>query len=146
MNGLAAAALAAGELICEFSDKGPRAGIAGAPPRTELLLLYEFPQAGPAQVLASNKPGRRPVVVREGRDGVHFIQPDGASVRVTSLTSCSRTKARGGEEICTRFAARHAWHFDSAALLDPDASFRRQPSGAAHGRCEPWSVEPRRAD
>jgi len=144
MSGLAAAALAAGELLCEFGD-GYRtsllAGIAGEPPRTELLLLYDFLQAGAAQVLASNKPGRRPVFVREGKEGIHFIQPDGASVRVTSLTACSRTKVRGGEEICSRFAARHAWHFDTAALVDPDASFRRQPSGAAAGRCEPWRAD-----
>lgn len=144
MNGLAAAALAAGELLCEFSDgyrKSLLAGIAGDPPRTELTLLYEFTNAGSARVLASNKPGRRPVLVREGKEGIHLIQPDGASVRVTSLTSCSRTKVRGGEEICTRFTARHAWHFDTTALLDADASFRRQPSGAAAGRCEPWRVD-----
>ena len=144
MNGLAAAALAAGELVCEFDDgyrKGLLAEIAGDPPRTELLLLYDFPQAGAARVLASNKPGRRPVLVREGKEGLHFIEPDGASVRVTSLTACSRTKVRGGEEICTRFAARHAWHFDSTALLDPDASLKRQPSGAAAGRCEPWRTD-----
>ena len=144
MSGLAAAALAAGELVCEFDDgyrKSLLAGIAGEPPRTELLLIYDFPQAGSARVLASNKPGRRPVLLREGRDGVHFIERDGASVRVTSLTGCSRTQMRGGEEICTRFAARHAWHFDTSALRDADASFKRQPSGAAAGRCEPWRTD-----
>ena len=96
--------------------------------------------------LHEHKPGRRPVLVREGKEGVHLIQPDGASVRVTSLTACSRTKVLGGKEICTRFAARHAWHFDTSAFLDADASFRRQPSGAAAGRCEPWNVERWRAD
>ena len=144
MNALAAAALAAGEMLCEFSDgyrKSLLAELAGEPLRAELLLLYDLRQPGPARVLASDKPGRRPVLVREGKEGIHFIQPDGASVRVTSLTSCSRTKVRGGEEICTRFAARHAWHFDTKALLDADASFRRQPSGAAAGACEPWRAD-----
>lgn len=149
MNALAAAALAAGELICEFGDgyrKSLLAEIAGDAPRAELVLLYEMLNAGSAQVLASNQAGRKPVLVRSGTDSIHFIQPDGASVRVTTLTSCMGAKSRDGQEICTRFAARHAWHFDTAARLDPDASLSRQPSGAATGRCEPWSAEPWRAD
>ena len=144
MNGLAAAALAAGELICEFSDgyrKSLLAEIAGDAPRTELLLIYDFQGAEAARVLASNKPGRRPILVREGYDGVHFIQRDGASVRVTTLTACTRVKARDGQEICTRFAARHAWHLDTTAHLDADGSFRRQPPGAATGTCEPWRID-----
>ena len=88
MNGLAAAALAAGELICEFSDgyrKSLLAEIAGDAPRTELLLIYDFPGADSARVLASDKPGRRPILVREGKDSVHFIQPEGASHRARRL-------------------------------------------------------------
>jgi hypothetical protein len=46
-----------------------------------------------------------------------------------------------GEEICSRFAARHAWHFDTTASLDAGASLRRQPSGAAAGACEPWKAD-----
>jgi hypothetical protein len=144
VNALAAAALATGEMVCEFSDgyrKSLLAEIAGEPARTELTLIYEFTQAGSAHVLASNKPGRRRVLIREGKEGIHFIQPDGASVRVTSLTSCSRTKVRGGEEICTRFAARHAWHFDTSVLLNAEASLGRQPSGAAAGACEAWRAD-----
>jgi hypothetical protein len=144
VNALAAAALASGELVCEFSDgyrKSLLAEIAGDPPRTELLLVYEFPDAASARVLASNKPGRRPVAVRAGSETVHFIQRDGASVRVTTLTACTRTTLRGAQEVCTRFAARHAWHFDTTAQLDADASFSRQPSGAALGACEPWRTD-----
>lgn len=144
MSPLAAAALAAGELVCEFSDGYRRsllAGVAAGAPRTELLLVYEGLQADSAEMLSSRQPGRRPVLVREGARYVHFIQAEGPSVRVTTLTECTRTKWVNGNDICTRFAARHAWHFDAAARLDPDASFARQPSGAASGVCEPWRVD-----
>jgi len=145
MNALAAAALAAGELICEFSDgyrKSLLAEIAGDAPRTELVLLFEALSREEAQVVSTVRPGRRTVQVRATQDLLHLIERDGASVRVTTLTGCTRTRWRGGEQVCTRFDARHAWHFDTAAHLEPDASFRRQPSGAALGSCEPWRVDP----
>jgi hypothetical protein len=144
VNSLAAAALAAGELICEFSDgyrKSLLAEIAGDPPRTELVLVFEALKDDAAQVLSTRQPGRREVEVHRTTEYLHLIQRDGPSVRVTTLTGCTRSRWRGEEEVCTRFAARHAWHFDTAAHLDPDASFRRQPSGAATGSCEPWRVE-----
>ena len=127
MNALAAAALAAGALICQFSD---------------VSLFFEALTHATAQVLSTRQPGRRDVEVHSTGDRVHLIQREGPSVRVTTLTGCTRTRLRGDQEVCTRFAARHAWHFDTAAHLDPDESFRRQPSGAASGSCEPWRVEP----
>ena len=145
MNALAAAALAAGELICEFSDgyrKSLLAEIAGDPPRTELVLVFEALSGDGAQVLSTARPGRRAVRVRATERLVHLIEQEGATVRVTTLTGCTRTRWRGTEELCTRFDARHAWHFDTAAHLEPDASFRRQPSGAALGSCEPWRIDP----
>jgi hypothetical protein len=144
VNGLTAAVLAAGELICEFSDgyrKSLLAAIAGDPPRAELMLVYEAVGQDSAQVFASGKPGRRPVQVRATERLVHFIQDDGPSVRVTTLTDCTRTKWGAGQEICTRFEARHAWHFDTLARFAPDASFERVPSGAATGSCEPWRLD-----
>ena len=144
MNELAAAALAAGELICEFTDGYRRsllAELAGDAPRTEMLLVYESLKSHSAEVLSSRKPGRAPVVVRAGARYVHFIQDEGSSVRVTTLTGCTRMKSKNGEELCTRFTARHAWHFDRSAQRDPDGSFSRQPSGAATGLCEPWRVD-----
>jgi hypothetical protein len=143
MNDLAAAALAAGELICEFTDGYRRsllAELAGEAQRTETLLVYESVKSHSAEVLSSRKPGRAPVVVREGPRYVHFIQDEGPSVHVTTLTACTRVTSQNGDERCTRFAARHAWHFDRSAHLDPDGSFGRQPSGAATGLCEPWRV------
>jgi hypothetical protein len=141
---LLATALAAGELICEFSDgyrKSYLAQLAGDAPRTEMFLVYEAVGGNAAQVVASRKAGRKPVEVRSEGEYIHLIQDDGPSVRVTTLTGCTRTKLRGGEEICTRFSARYAWHFDTAARLSPDESFRRQPSGGATGSCEPWRVD-----
>ncbi len=145
MNALAAAALAAGELICEFSDgyrKSLLAEMAGDAPRTELVVVFEALSRDEAQVLSTAKPGRRPVQVRSTGEFLHLIEREGPSVRVTTLTGCTRTRQRDGEEICTRFDARYAWHFDTAALVEPDASFKRQPSGAATGSCEPWRIDP----
>jgi hypothetical protein len=144
VNALAAAALAAGELICEFSDgyrKSLLADIAKDPPRTEMILVYEALKGDRAEVLSSRQPGRRPVNVRSTESFLHLIQDEGASVRVTTLTGCLRTKWRPAGETCTRFSASHAWHFDPSARLDPDASLARQPPGAASGVCEPWKID-----
>jgi hypothetical protein len=144
MTPLAAAALAAGELICEFSDgyrKSLLADIAGDAPRTELVLVYEAIKPVSAEVLSTRKPGRHAVEIRATENRVHLIQSDGPTVRVTTLTGCLREKLPGDEETCTRFSARHAWHFDTSARLAPDASFAKQPSGAATGVCEPWKVD-----
>ena len=142
MNPLAAAALAAGELICEFSDgyrKSLLAEIAGDPPRTEMLIVYEEIAPDSAQAVVSRRPGRHAVEVRSTGKNVYFIQADGPSVRVTTLTGCLRERVNDGT--CTRFSARHAWTFDTAMHFDPDAALARQPSGAATGVCEPWKVE-----
>ena len=144
MNALAAAALAAGELVCEFNDGYRRsllAAVAGEAPRTELLLVYEGLGALRTDVLSSRRPGRRPVLVREGAANVYLIEADGASVHVTTLTACIRLTQHEGSERCTRFSARHAWHFDRAARTDPDGALARQPSGGASGVCEPWRVD-----
>lgn len=129
MNALAAAAIAAGQLLCEFDDgyrKSLLAAIAGDPPRVETVLLYDLPAA---QVLDSRRAGRKPVSVRLASEGVHLVEHDGPSVRITTLTACQR----GEPGSCTRFTARHAWHFDPA--------LREPPDGAASGTCERWRVE-----
>jgi hypothetical protein len=123
VTSLAVVALAAGELICQFGD--------------EALLLYAVRTETAGVVLDSRRPGGRAVLVREQSDRLHFIEREGPTVRVTTLTSCTRAKA----DRCTRFSAQTAWHFDTRAPLEPEASFRRQPSGAASGSCEPWRVD-----
>jgi len=137
-------ALTQGDLICEFREGWRRSLIAdlvGEPDPVALLLVYENVSAPHTAVLSSRTPGRKPVSVHEGEGRMHFIEQVGASVRVTTLTGCERTKWKDGVETCVRFTARHAWHFDRLALRDPDASFERQPSGASVGSCEPWKVD-----
>ena len=144
MSELAAAVLAAGELICEFSDgyrKSLLAQMAGDVPRIEILMVYESLQQDAAEVVTSGRSGRKPVQVHSAGQYVHLVEPEGPSVRVTTLTGCTRMQWRGGEEICTRFSARHAWHFDLAARFQADAAFARLPSGSATGVCEPWKIE-----
>jgi hypothetical protein len=144
LSPLAAAALAAGELICEFNDGYRRsviAEMAGDTPRVEMVLVYEALREDSAEVLSTRRPGRRAVKVRAAGEQLHLIEQDGPSVRVTTLTECTRTTWRDGVEVCNRFSARHAWHFDSSAALDPAGAAARLPSGAATGSCEPWKVE-----
>jgi hypothetical protein len=144
VNPLAAALMSAGELICEFSDgyrKSLLAEISGDAPRTELMLVYEAVRADSAEVLSTGRTGRRPVRIEATDRYVHLIQAEGPSVRVTTLTDCTRFKWRGSEEVCTRFTARHAWHFDDSARFQPDVSFARLPSGSATGVCEPWKID-----
>lgn len=123
MSTLAAVLLAAGELICEF--------------QADAVMLYELHTVAEGAVLDSRRPGRRPISVREEDGQLHFIEGEGPSVRVTTLTACTR----GDLVRCTRFSAQHAWHFDTRAAHEPAASFRRQPSGALAGNCEPWRID-----
>ncbi|MDX1374334.1 MAG: hypothetical protein R3357_02150 [Burkholderiales bacterium] len=137
-------ALAQGDLICEFREGWRRSLIAdlvGEPDPVALLLVYEAVTPARAEVLSSKTPGRRPVAVRRTDARVHFIERVGASVRVTTLTGCARSKWKDGADTCVRFPARHAWHFDTQALVEPDAAFARAPSGASVGACEPWKVD-----
>jgi len=135
MSALLAAALASGELVCEFSDgyrKSLLAALAGDPPRTELVLVYRDLAGDAARVLASGRAGQKPVLVRPGAGRLQLVEPDGASVRVTTLGECVQSRTRDGEEHCRRFSATHAW------IL---GSYDQIPSGAATGFCEPWKVE-----
>jgi hypothetical protein len=137
-------ALASGDLICEFRSGYQRSLIAdlvGEPPVRGELLVFESLRDGRAEVLSTRAPGRRPVVVRASAQRVHFIEPAGPSVRVTTLTGCALAKWKNGAQVCVRFEARHAWHFDALAFKEPDASFERQPSGALPGTCEPWRID-----
>ena len=139
-------ALQAKELICEFNSGYTRVELAdlirGRPP-VELMLVYERidPKENKAQVVSTRNPGRKPVSARSTQRGVHLIENVNASVMVTTLTQCAGWRVKGGVEICVRFAARHAWHFDTLVHVDPDASFDRQPRGAYAGYCEPWNVD-----
>ena len=137
-------AVHAGELICEFKAGFKRSMIAdalGDVQPVEQMLVYESVGQDSAKVVSTRSPGRRPVTVRATSSAVHFIEREGPSVLVTTLTRCERTRWKNGTETCVRYAAQHAWHFDLAVLKEPDASLARQPSGAMKGVCEPWSLD-----
>jgi hypothetical protein len=137
-------ALAVGDLVCEFGGGSGRSlieDLVEAPRAAGLLLVYESVTPESAQLLSTQAPGRRAVLVRATGRAVHFIERVGPSVRVTTLTGCERRAVRRGADTCVRYAARHAWHFDERAGTDPDQAFARLPSGAARGRCEPWQVD-----
>ena len=145
MNALIASVLAAGELICEFQAGYKRSLIADLvrePRSAEFMLVYESVRPAQATVVSTRNPGRKPVRVHATERAVHLVQDVGASVMVTTLTSCSRWKYRDGEDVCMRFAAQHGWHFDTVSYhKDPDAALARRPSGAYTGACEPWKLD-----
>lgn len=137
-------ALGVGELICEFDGERGRSlieDLVDAPRPAGLLLVYEAVTPATAQVLSTEAPGRREVLVRATDRAVHFIERVGPSVRVTTLTGCQRQALRRGSMTCVRFAARHAWHFDERAVADPDRAYAGLPSGASRGRCEAWRAD-----
>jgi len=143
-------ALRAGELICEFRSGYRRATLADlrygrtAP---DLMLVYERLQpaargeAGSAEVVSTQKPGRKPVQVRATGKAAYLMESVGPSVMVTTLTGCAGWQVKNGETRCVRYRAQHAWHFDTTALLDPDVAAERAPRGAYAGVCEPWTVD-----
>ena len=136
-------AIAAKELICEFGN-GHRGGLfasAWQPHRPSLLVIFDAVTSTSAETLSTQRPGRHAVKVRTSEKAVHFIEPVGQSVRVTTLTACERWKVRRGRESCVRFSAQHAWHLDTLAHLRPQGSFMQQPSGALGGACEPWHLD-----
>ena len=137
-------ALDARDLICEFRNPYQRelfADLLTEPPRANLMLVYEAVSQSSAKVISSGRVGKREVVVRTAGDTVHLIEPDGPSVRVTTLTECKDTRVKDGVDTCVRFGARHAWHFDVAGTLGPDLSRVKVPSGASVGVCEAWVTE-----
>ena len=137
-------ALDARDLICEFRNPFQRdlfANLSDDPPPANLMLVYERVTETSAQVIASGRVGRRPVLIRSVGDTVHLIESDGPSVRVTTLTECKDWRFKDGVETCVRFSARHAWHFDVAGTLGPDLARLRVPAGASVGVCEAWNTE-----
>lgn len=137
-------ALEVGDLICEIRHGYRRdlfAALSPTRPATDLMLVYEAPGAQAPRVVSSQRPGRHAIEVRVTANAVHLIEPVGPSIRHTALTRCLQTKSKDGYEICTRFAARHAWHFDTGAYADPDAALARLSNSVSRGVCEPWSVD-----
>ena len=137
-------ALEAGDLVCEIRHGFRRdvfAALAPGRPVSDLMLVYESVNGAAPRVVSSQRPGRHAIEVRVTARAVHLIEPVGPSLRHTALTRCLQTKWKGGYEVCVRFAARHAWHFDAGAYADPDAALARLSNSASRGVCEPWAVD-----
>ena len=137
-------ALDARDLICEFRSPFQRdlvADLLADPPPANLMLVYEGVTEKSAQVISTGRVGKRSVVIRTIGDTVHLIEPDGPSVRVTTLTECTDTRVKDGVDTCVRFSARHAWHFDVVGTLGPDESRVRMPTSASVGVCEAWKTD-----
>lgn len=137
-------ALDAGDLICEIRHpyrKEVFAALESQRPAADLMLVYEGVDRDSSRVVSTQRPGRHAIEVRVTANAVHFIEPVGSSLRHTALTGCLQTKWRGGYEVCTRFAARHAWHFDIRTYSDPDAALARLAGSVSRGVCEPWKVD-----
>ena len=136
-------ALEVGDLICEFRtplQQDLLADLRYELPPANLMLIYERVKPESANVVSTGRVGKRRVVVRTVEDQVHFIEPDGPSVRVTTLTHCKDTRWKEGIETCVRFSARHAWHFDTAGALGPVPERVRAPAGTSVGMCEAWNA------
>lgn len=139
-------ALNAGDLVCDFRADYARA-LAAEPdrgsPAADLMLLYEAIDAkrGHAHVVSTQSVGRKSVTLRATPSALHLIEELHASVKVTTLTGCLDWRVKHGVQACVRFAARHAWHFDTDVRTNPDASFARHQRDAIAGQCEPWTLD-----
>lgn len=137
----AAEITAAGDLICDLRPSGDTPAAARRPEDRALMLVIERRQDR-LRALSSRSAYGRPLVMRSGETGVHFIEELNGSVRVTSLLACEHEEGRDG---CQRWSAVQAWHFDTAVNRNPDLVFRRLPGTSWRGSCEPWHLGPRRA-
>lgn len=133
------------DLVCEFynaSDWADAAARFALRERSDLLLVIENIREDPdsARVVHTRSPGSRSLRRYSGEAGVHFVEDLQGSVVVTTLLACEGWKSRRGREVCVRYSAAHAWHFDAGVHRDPDAAFRRLGPGL-RGACEPWNSD-----
>ena len=133
------------DLVCEFYNVPDWAGAAARfalRERADMLMVIENIRSNPgsARAVQTRSTGARPLRRYAGETGVHFVEDLRGSVVVTTLLACEDRKRKSGREVCIRYSATSAWHFDSSVHRDPDAAFRRVAAGM-HGVCEPWNVD-----
>ena len=107
-----------------------------------MLMVIENIRSDPdsARAVQTRSTGAHPLRRYAGETGVHFVEDLQGSVVVTTLLACEDRRRKSGREVCIRYSAASAWHFDSRVHRDPDAAFRRVPSGM-RGVCEPWNTD-----
>jgi hypothetical protein len=109
--------------------------------RADMLMVIENIRSDPdtARVVHSRATGKRGLRRYVGETGVHFVEDRQGSVVVTTLLACEDWKHKGGREVCARYSAQNAWHFDKGVHLDPDRAFRNLAASSYRGVCEPWN-------
>lgn len=131
------------DLVCEFYNTQDWATVAARlalGDRSDMLMVIENVRRNPAtaRVVTSLTAGRRSVQRYAGDTGVHFVEDRLESVVVTTLTGCDRWKRKRGRDVCARYSALNAWHFDTSVHADADRAFRRLGESSYRGVCEPW--------
>ncbi len=108
--------------------------------RSDMLMVIENIRSDPetARVIHSRATGKRGLRRYVGETGVHFVEDQHGSVVVTTLLACEDWKQKRGREVCARYSAQNAWHFDTTVHRDPDKAFRNLAAGSYRGVCEPW--------
>lgn len=133
---LLAEMIRARDLVCEM-----RTGVPAPEQARTLMLFIEAMEAGTARIVTSGSAGPRPVRVYTGDTGVHLVEEVSASVRVTSVLSCTSWRQNTGQPKCLRYEAVNRWHFDTSVRTNPDLAFLRQGENSWTGWCEPWRLD-----
>lgn len=138
------------DLICEMRAPAASRTTAsrGNAPRNVMIVIENVAVDSPtARLVSSATVGARKVRVYSGDTGVHFVEDVEASVKVTTLQSCTRwnevrrsDKNPGGRQ-CTRYEAVNRWHFDTSVHRNADQAFLRLSANSYTGWCEPWRMD-----
>src|SRR5579864_2945834 len=111
--------------------------------RSDLLMVIANIRRDPesARVVSSGIPGARRLQRYDGDTGVHFVEDRSESVVVTTLLACEDWKKKLGRDVCSRYSAVNAWHFDTSVHQYADKAFRKLSGSSYRGVCEPWNPE-----
>jgi hypothetical protein len=132
------------DLVCDFynvKDWSTAEARFALRDRSDMLMVIENIRRDPgtATVTDSLTAGRRGLRRYAGETGVHFVEDRDGSVIVTTILACEDWKKKRGRDVCARYSAVNAWHFDTSVYRDPDKAFRGTAAVAYRGVCEPWN-------
>jgi hypothetical protein len=131
------------DIVCEFYNVDDWATAEArfvTRDRSDLLMVIANIRRDPssARVVSSGIPGARHLQRYDGDAGVHFVEDRAESVVVTTLLACEDWKDKRGRDVCSRYSAVNAWHFDTSVHQDADKAFRKLSGSSYRGVCEPW--------
>jgi hypothetical protein len=132
------------DLVCEFynvPDWASAEARFALRDRSDMLMVIENIRGDPesARAVNSRTVGKRSLRRYSGETGVHFVEDRHDSVVVTTLLACEDWERKRGREICIRYSAQNAWHFDTSVHQDADKAFRKLGASSYRGVCEPWN-------